>query len=53
MGNLYLLLPKVPKMRAINDTMPLIAHSTGGAECASVQTPGHLWHPTPALLHLQ
>ncbi len=50
----FCMLPtKTLKTRAVKDTMVLVAHSTGGTQCASAQMSWHLWHPAPALLNWQ
>ena len=48
-----MLLPKITKARAVQDTMPLITHSTSSAKRASAQVPGHPRFPKPALLNRQ
>ncbi len=42
--SLCMLLPKALKMRAINDTMALVADSIGGTKCAPAQMSWHLRH---------
>ncbi len=51
--NLCMLLPKALKMRAIKDTMALVADSIGGTEGAPAQMSWHLRHLNPALLNRQ
>ncbi len=48
--NLCMLLPKALKMRAIKDTMALVADSIGGTKGAPAQMSWHLRHLNPALL---
>ncbi len=48
-----MLLPKALKMRAIKDTMALVADSIGGTKCAPAQMSRHLRHLNPALLNWQ
>ncbi len=50
---LCMLLPKALKMRAIKDTMTLIADSIGGRKYAPAQMSRHLGHFNPALLNRQ
>ena len=45
--------PKITKMRAIKEAMPLIPNSPCGAEGASAQMPWHSWPVKPALLNWQ
>ena len=42
--------PKITKMRAIKQAMPLIPNSPCGAECASAHMPGHSRPAKPAQL---
>ncbi len=51
--NVCMLLPKALKMRAIKDTMALVADSIGGTKCASAQMSWYLGHPNTALLNWQ
>ncbi len=51
--NSCMLLPKALKMRAIKDTMALIADSIGGTKRAPAQIFWHLRHLNPALLNRQ
>ncbi len=51
--NLCMLLPKALKMRAIKDTMALVADSIGGIRGAPAQMSWHLRHLKPALLNWQ
>ncbi len=53
LGNLGMLLPKALKMRAIKDTMALVADSIGGTKCAPAHMLWHLRHLNPALLNRQ
>ncbi len=48
-----MLLPKPLKMRAIKDTMALVADSIGGTKGAPAQMSWHLRHLNPALLNQQ
>ncbi len=50
--NLCMLLPKALKMklRAIKDTMALVANSIGGTKCTPTQLSWHLRHLNPARL---
>ncbi len=49
--NLCMLLSKALEMRAIKDTMALVADSIGGTKCAPAQMSWHLRHLNPALLN--
>ncbi len=51
--NLCMLLPKALKMRAIKDTMALVADGIGGTKCAPAQMSRDLRHLDPALLNWQ
>ncbi len=51
--NLCMLLPKALKMRAIKDTMALVADSIGCTKGAPAQMSWHLRHLNPALLNRQ
>ena len=51
--NLCIPLPKAQKMRAIKDTMALVANSTAGTNLAPAHLSWHLRHLNPALLTLQ
>ncbi len=51
--NLCMLLPKALEMRAIKDTMALVADSIGSTKCAPAQMSWHLAHLNPALLNRQ
>ncbi len=51
--NLCMLLPKALKMRAIKDTMALVADSIGGTKGAPAQMSWHPRHLNPALLKRQ
>ncbi len=51
--NPCMLLPKALKMRAIKDTMALVADSIGGTKGAPAQMSWHLRHLNPALLNRQ
>ncbi len=53
LDHLYMLLPKALNMRAIKDTMALVANSIGGTKCAPAQMSWHLRHLNPALLNRQ
>ncbi len=48
-----MLLPKAPKLRAIKDTMALVADSIGGTKGAPAHMSWHLRHLNPALLNWQ
>ena len=45
--------PKITKMRAIKEAMPLISNSPCGAKGASAQMSWHSWPIKPALLNWQ
>ncbi len=51
--NLCMPLPKALKMRAIKDTMALVADSIGGTKGTPAQMSWHLRHLNPALLNRQ
>ncbi len=51
--NLCMLLPKGLEMRAIKDTMALVADGIGGTTGAPAQMSWHLRHLNPALLNRQ
>ncbi len=51
--NLCMLLPKALKMKAIKDTMALVADSIGGTKGAPAQMSWHPRHLNPALLNRQ
>ncbi len=51
--NLCMLLPKALKLRAIKETVALVADGDGGTKRASAQMSWHMRHPNPALLNRQ